>query len=355
MLTKERSAVKDTMKNRTRTICLTILLLLALAAAVAVIWRPTGQTAPDATLTTSPSAPAVSSVEPPPASPQPSETVQKEIQRYAAEANADGIVTETPDPYFIEKQSGYDYREPETIAYYSGLTKTTRHAMLFLPADYSAEKEYPVLYLLHGYGGSHRTWRNKSADIILQNLYYFENVPEMIVVCPNSNVNEAESVEGLTFWESVEPFDRTPDELVDYLMPYINQHYSVKTGRENTAVAGNSMGGRNALAVAYRHPELFGYVGAFSSSTAVAAANGNVMSTPLQDLTLPEGTPPFQLLFLAVGRSDNVCGNVTYELDRYMTQQGIDHLFYDTTGGHQNVVWQNALYNFAKKLFRAES
>lgn len=161
----------------------------------------------------------------------------------------------------------------------------------------------------------------------------------MIVVCPNSNVNQAESVEGLTFWESVEPFDRTPDEVVDYLMPYINRHYPVKTGRENTAVAGNSMGGRNALALAYRHPELFGYVGAFSSSTAVAAANGNTMSTPLQDLTLPDGTPPFQLLFLAVGRSDNVCGNVTYELDNYMNQQGIKHLFYDTTGGHQNVVW----------------
>ena len=72
-------------------------------------------------------------------------------------------------------------------------------------------------------------------------------------------------------------------------------------------------------------------------------------------LTLPDGTPPFQLLFLAVGRSDNVCGNVTYELDNYMNQQGMKHLFYDTTGGHQNVVWQNALYNFGKRLFRVGS
>lgn len=343
------------MKKRTRILCLTLILLLVLAAVVAVLWRPAEQAA-----TSSPTSipvgtePAPSSAEAQP-SPQPSQAVQAEIQRYAQEANADGVVTETPNPYFIEKQSGYSYREPETITYTSGLTQTTRHAMVFLPVDYTEERDYPVLYLLHGYGGSHRTWRNKAADIIIQNLHYFEGVPEMIVVCPNSNVNEAESVEGLTFWESVEPFDRTPDELVDYLMPYINQHYSVKTGRAYTAVAGNSMGGRNALAVAYRHPELFGYVGAFSSSTAVAAANGNVMSTPLQDLTLPDGTPPFQLLFLAVGRSDTVCGNVTYELDRYMTQQGIDHLFYDTTGGHQNVVWQNALYNFGKKLFRAES
>lgn len=340
------------MKNRTRTLCLTLLVVLALAAAAAILWRSAGQaaSAPSA----SQAEPAASVSQPDPA-PQPSKTVQQEIQRYAKEANADGIVTETPDPYFIQKQPNYDYREPETIAYYSGLTQTTRHAMVFLPADYSEKKTYPVLYLLHGYGGSHRTWRNKAADVILQNLYYFENVPEMIVVCPNSNVNQAESVEGLDFWESVEPFDRTPDEVVNYLMPYINQHYSVKTGSENTAVAGNSMGGRNALALAYRHPELFGYVGAFSSSIAVAAANGNAMSAPLQDLSLPDGAPPFRLLFLAVGRSDNVCGSVTYELDNYMNQQGIKHLFYDTTGGHQNVVWQNALYNFGKKLFRSES
>lgn len=341
------------MKNRTRTICLTLLVVLVLATVAAVLWPPAEQVTPKPT-PSSQTEPSASASQPAP-TPQPSQAVQEEIQRYAKEANADGIVTETPNPYFIEQQPGYNYREPETIAYHSGLTQTTRHAMVFLPADYSEEKAYPVLYLLHGYGGSHRTWRNKAADIILQNLYYFENVPEMIVVCPNSNVNQAESVEGLTFWESVEPFDRTPDEVVDYLMPYINRHYPVKTGRENTAVAGNSMGGRNALALAYRHPELFGYVGAFSSSTAVAAANGNTMSTPLQDLTLPDGTPPFQLLFLAVGRSDNVCGNVTYELDNYMNQQGIKHLFYDTTGGHQNVVWQNALYNFGKKLFRVGS
>ena len=62
--------------------------------------------------------------------------------------------------------------------------------MIFLPADYDEDKEYPVLYLLHGLDGSHRTWRNKSADIILQNLYYFDDVPEMFVVCPNCEVIE---------------------------------------------------------------------------------------------------------------------------------------------------------------------
>lgn len=279
--------------------------------------------------------------------------IETEIQEYHENENEDGVIVETPNPYFVKKQVGYSYHLPETITYHSDITDSMRHAMVFLPADYSEDKEYPVLYLLHGYGGSHRTWHNKEADVILQNLYYFENVPEMIVVCPNSNINENESADGLDFWQSISFFNHTTEELVHNVMPYIEANYSVKRGRENTAVAGNSMGGRNALAAAYTYPELFGYVGAFSSATAVAAANDTTwVETPLEDLTLPEGVEPFKVLMLAVGRSDDVCGEVTYELHDYMNEQGINHIFYDMEGGHWTVVWQNALYNFGRKLFR---
>ena len=283
---------------------------------------------------------------------QVSEEVEKEIVSYGESENSDGIVENTPDPYFIYKQPGYKYGDVETVEYYSDITKTKRHANVFLPADYDKNKEYPVLYLLHGYGGSYRTWKNKAADIIIQNLHYFESGAEMIVVCPDSNVNKEESVDGLSFWESIEPFDKTAAELADNLMPYIKENYPIKEGRENTAVAGNSMGGRNALAAAYTYPELFDYVGAFSSASAVAAANGTGVSTPLEKLSLPDGVEPFKLMFLCVGRSDDVCGNVSYELDEYMNRENIDHIFYDSEGGHQTTVWQNALYNFAKKLFR---
>lgn len=83
------------------------------------------------------------------------------------------------------------------------------------------------------------------------------------------------------------------------------------------------------------------------------ANDTSMVSAPLHDLKLPEHSEdPFSVLMLVVGRSDDVCGEVTYELDAYMKQNGIEHIFYDTKGGHQNIVWQNALYNFAKKLFR---
>lgn len=227
--------------------------------------------------------------------------VAAEVEALHEKANRDGIVEETPDPYFIRKQPGYSYPKPKLIQYDSGITHTRRRAMVFLPADYDA----------------------------------------------------AERVEGLSFTESLEPFDATPEEVVKYLKPYIERHFSVKKGRKSTAVAGNSLGGRNALALAYKYPKQFGSVGSFSPSVSVEAANGTGLKAPLRDLNLPKNkNRPFDVLMVMVGRSDKVCGNVSYELDRYMKAQNISHDFYDTAGGHETTVWQNGLYNFAKKLYR---
>lgn len=62
-----------------------------------------------------------------------------------------------------------------------------------LPENYDENKKYPVLYLLHGLGGSEVTWLHKNADVIIKNMHYLYNCPEMVVVMPNSNVNENNS------------------------------------------------------------------------------------------------------------------------------------------------------------------
>ena len=144
--------------------------------------------------------------------------------------------------------------------------------------------------------------------------------------------------------------DGSAEDLVTSLMPYIEAHYPVKTGAENTAIAGNSMGGRNAIYAAYTYPDRFGYVGAFSSGPVVEAANGSDWMPCLMQ-ELPTDAKPFNLLMIVTGKTDEICGKYSYQLDDYMNKHGIKHIFYDTTGGHQTVVWQNALYNFTKKLF----
>lgn len=82
------------------------------------------------------------------------------------------------------------------------------------------------------------------------------------------------------------------------------------------------------------------------------AANGSDWMPCLMQ-ELPTDTEPFNLLMIVTGKTDEICGKYSYQLDDYMNKRGIEHIFYETTGGHQTVVWQNALYNYAKKCKEA--
>lgn len=279
--------------------------------------------------------------------------IRKKVLSYDQETNEQGIAQYMDDnPYFATKQPGFAYREPDVIKYYSGVTDSYRHAAVILPDDYDEDKKYPVLYLLHGLGGSHKTWINKDADVIIHNLNYFNNVPDMIVVLPNSEVNKEEDADNLPIEERIAIYDKTEEDLINYLMPYIEEKYPVKTGRDNTAIAGNSMGGRNTIYIAFKHQDIFGYAGAFSTAGVVKGESKKTVMYPLlDDLVIDPEYGGFKLLMLEVGNEDNVCGWVTYNLDRMMTEKGIEHIFYDTNGGHQTKVWQNALYNFCLRLF----
>ena len=284
------------------------------------------------------------------------ESVRTEAQQYDQQVNEDGIAVDlSENPYFMTKQPGFEYNEPETITYPSEVTGTDRHANILLPVDYDEEKEYPVLYLLHGLDGSHRTWKNKDGHIIIQNLHYLYDVPEMIVVFPNSAVNEEEDTDDLGIYDKVAAYDLTEQDIVTSLMPYINSHYSVKQGRENTAITGNFMGGRNSLITAFRHQELFGYVGAFSSAHVLKdGTEGVIRSNLIDDFVIDPDQGDFELLMICVGRQDNVCGGETYRIKNNMDKNNVNYVFYDMEGGHENSVWQNALYNFGMRLFQSE-
>ncbi|PWT25609.1 esterase, partial [Butyrivibrio fibrisolvens] len=73
-----------------------------------------------------------------------------------------------------------------------------------------------------------------------------ELIEETIVVCPNmyatSDPNQQPGDS-----ESVLPYDNFINDLVNDLMPHIESEYSVLTGRENTYLAGFSMGGRETI------------------------------------------------------------------------------------------------------------
>lgn len=112
------------------------------------------------------------------------------------------------------------------------------------------------------------------------------------------------------------------------------------------------MGGRNSLYTAFTHQDKFGYIGAFSSARVLDAKKGkSVMGALLDDFDIEKNSDGFEKILICVGKQDDVCGAESYIIRDRLEHNKIEHVFYDMDGGHDDDVWQNALYNYLKMIF----
>lgn len=272
---------------------------------------------------------------------------------YEQETENDGIAYDLDgNRYFDSELKGYGYGTVESITYHSDVTGGDRHARVWLPEGYDGNERFPVLYLLHGMDGDENSWLRKDADIILENLHYLNGAPEMVVVFPNCNVNAGEDIAKCSWPEIVDTFDLVGQDITDNLMPYVNEHYKVLTDKNNTAIAGNSLGGREALMTAFTHQEIFGYIGAFSTITPLADASSEYSEAKLamKEFSIDENSDGFRLIMMNVGDKDPYIEN-SYNVDRSLSDAGIDHIFYVMDGRHNDRVWRNSIYNFGRLIF----
>lgn len=260
----------------------------------------------------------------------------------------------TPENFNL-KLDVVTYGESVTTEYSSTTTGTVRRALVILPYGYDASRKYPVLYLLHGLGANYTTWDNiMNAKYIVQNLRYYRKAVDMIVVCP-SVFTLGDKPEALaTAPEVVRGYDSFVNDLMNDLMPHINRTYSTLQGRDNTAIAGLSMGGREALYIGFLRPETFGYIGAFSPEGGIIyTGNPKGWLPPLfTELSIKPEIGNFKLILIAVGTLDDVCGYASYEYDRMLNEKSIKHILYELPVGHDIVVWRSGLYNFARRIFK---
>lgn len=133
---------------------------------------------------------------------------------------------------YLSRQPGNPAGTYETVHYYSTTAGTTRQACVMLPTEYDTSKDYPVVYLLHGLGGNDEAWKDMGADCIAENLHIYQNVPQMILVGVDSVILSEGSASDLDMWGQLAAYDASVDDIVNDLMPYINTHYPVRTGRE---------------------------------------------------------------------------------------------------------------------------
>lgn len=180
------------------------------------------------------------------------------------------------------KQMGVEYGTVEHITYQSVTTGLERGANVLLPADYSADKKYAVLYFLHGIFGDENSLigdDNNKIKEITANLVAQGRTREMIVVFPNMYAKTDPNQQPGFNSEAVLPYDNFINDLVNDLIPVIEGKYSVLTDRENRAILGFSMGGRETLFIGLSRPDLFGYIGAVAPAPGLVRAKTISWST----------------------------------------------------------------------------
>jgi S-formylglutathione hydrolase FrmB len=166
----------------------------------------------------------------------------------------------------------------EKVAFESKLTGQSLPYNVVLPTDYdakaAAQTRYPVLYLLHGLGGSANDWVSQRSHLSDYVARY-----QMIVVVP----------EGKDGWytDGVVPDEKFESYFVSELMPDVEKRFRTVEAREGRAVAGLSMGGYGALKFGLKYPDKF--IFAASMSGALAAPSW-VAEMPLPAFLKPSIT-----------------------------------------------------------------
>lgn len=249
-------------------------------------------------------------------------------------------------------QAGVNYGTTKKISYYSKVTGSYKNCNVITPANYSPSKKYPVLYLLHGIGGNEDEWMNGGCATVIGNMIANGYAKEMIVVVPNARANKGNDVPN-DWNENIATFDKFIDVVKTDLVPYINSNYSTKTGPENTAIAGLSMGGRESLFIGISMTDTFGYIGAFSPAPGLlpdAGLNYGGQFKP-SEFKIPAGKPNPKMIMICNGTSDSVVHDVPTYYHNTLASNGVQHVWYTMPGDHNFEVWLNGLYHFSERLF----
>lgn len=269
-----------------------------------------------------------------------------------------GFIYSNPDQMVFLKKENIVYGKVEQLTYYSQTAQKDMPVNVILPPGYTKKKKYPVLYLLHGYFDNQNGMLSKEIGLVsmLGNLTASGEICEMIVVLPYIFCSkEKEICDSMNLQNSLY-YDNFINDLKTDLMLFIEQNFSVAKGRENTAITGFSMGGREALFIGINLSNLFGYVGA--ACPAPGLTPGKDLSRHPGQLTIEElkykeekGMP--YLTFLSAGSNDEAVENAPEEYHKLFTNNHVEHVWCVIPGGsHNETSVKPHLYHYLKMIFK---
>ena len=235
-----------------------------------------------------------------------------------------------------------------------------RRMTVYTPAGYEdGNKQYPVLYLLHGAGGDENAWSELGRAVqILDNLIAQGKAEPMIVVMPNGN-GAQEAVPGEYPNSMYKPSFSNPktmegsfEKAFPDIMNYVERHYRTINDKAHRAIAGLSMGGFHSLYISANYPDLFGYVGLFSAAINRQAKGENTyIYENLEEKLAKQFSDAPKLYFIGIGNGDFLFqDNVKYR--ELLDSHGYKYEYMETDGGHEWRNWRKYLNHLLPELFK---
>ncbi|HLU94422.1 MAG TPA: alpha/beta hydrolase family protein [Membranihabitans sp.] len=138
-----------------------------------------------------------------------------------------------------------------------------RKYAVYLPPDYeTSQRDYPVLYLLHGAGDDQTGWVQKGEiKPIMDKALSEGKSTAMIVVMPDAQTGQR------GYFNSPDGAWRYEDFFFEEFMPFIESNYRIRAEKRYRAIAGLSMGGGGTFRYAMQRPDLFDSACPLSAST----------------------------------------------------------------------------------------
>lgn len=234
----------------------------------------------------------------------------------------------------------------DTVTTWSAAMKKNIRAVIVKPEQYDSRDNWPVVYLLHGYGGNYANWITKAPDIAKAADTY-----GIMIVCPDGGI-------GSWYWDSpADPAFRYETYVSEELVKWVDARYKTLKDKRGRGITGLSMGGHGALYLAFRHQDVFGAAGSMSGGVDIrpfplkwdmAKRLGKYADEPERW----EKYTVINMLHLLVPGALSIiidCGteDFFYEVNENLHQQlllrNIPHEYYTRPGAHNWDYWPNAV------------
>ncbi len=218
--------------------------------------------------------------------------------------------------------------------YYNSKTLgTTRPLLVYTPPgfDASGKTKYPVLYLIHGGSDTEETWTKVGkANLIADNLIAQGKAKPMIIVMPYGNVRPKPMP------------DFTPDVIND-VIPFVENNYPVLTDSKNRAIAGFSVGGGQTLNIGLTNTDKFAYVCSYAPYPETEEFRKNFANYSPDAAKMNK---QLKLFTISVGTDDFLYESVKNNIAMFKSK-GLNLEGYIVDGGH---TWMNCKLYLAQTL-----